>query len=115
MYRTMSCALAGLLILAGGVWADPIAAKVKKVQDKDNKIVVTVDDKEVTYDVAKDVKVTQTSMKKKVANTEDVADGLAGVKEDADVKLTVEKKDGKDTITKIDISVAKKKKKKPAA
>ena len=110
MIRMMACGLAGLLLTAGAGSADPVVGKVKKVEDA--KITVTVDDKDTTYDVAKDVKVTRTSMKKKKAQTQDVADGLAGVKEDANVKLTVEKKDGKETVTKIDVAVAKKKKKK---
>jgi competence protein ComGF len=110
MFRTTICGVTSLLLMAGVALADPIAAKVKKVED--NKITVTVDDKDVTYDVAKDVKVTQTTMKKKVPQTQDVSEGLAGVKEDANVKLTVETKDGKESVTKIDVTVAKKKKKK---
>jgi hypothetical protein len=110
MLRTIIGGLSALLLTAGTASADAVRGTVKKVDGA--RIVVTVDDKETTYDVAKDVKVTRTVRVKKETTTEDVADGLAGVKEGAEAKLTVEKTDGKETVTKIELAAAKKKKKK---
>jgi hypothetical protein len=114
MIQMLTGGVAALLLLAGGETpADPISGTVKKVESA--KVVITIDNKDASYDVAKDVKVTRTVRSKKVTTTEDVAEGLAGVKEGADVKVTIEKKDGKDTVTKIELAAAKKKKKKKAS
>ena len=111
MFRTMFCSLAALLLLAGGASAETIFGKVKKAGD--GKITVTnIDEKDTTYPVAKDAKVTRPILKGKAVTTEDVAGGLSGVKEGEEVTLTVEKKNGKDTVTKIDLPAETKKKKK---
>lgn len=89
-----------------------VKGKVKSVDADQGTLTLTVEEKDQTFTVAKDVKVTQlTGKKAKKATPTDVADGLKGVPNAKEVTLTVEKKDGKDTVTAIRIEFEAKKKK----
>lgn len=113
MVRGTMVAVTALMIAASGLSADEIKGKVKSVDTEKGTITVTVDDKDQTYTVAKDAKVTKLVGKNlKKATTEDVTDGLSGVKADSNVALTVEKKDDAETVTAIKIDALTKKKKK---
>jgi hypothetical protein len=106
MMRSMLCGVAALLLFVGGANADTVFGKVVKIDDK--KITVKVEDAEKTYDIAKDVKVVRPGKKNVLI---DEKGGVSAVKADDDTKLTVEKQDGKDTVTQIELAKKKKKKK----
>src|SRR5882724_5433720 len=103
--RTMTMAAAVLLLTVGGLRAEEIKGNVKKVDADKSVIVVTVDGKDVEYAVAKDAKFTQASTAKKKKKdkvapaTSELTGGLKSVKDDSQVSITTEKKDGKDVVT----------------
>ena len=106
MYRKLFCSLIALLLFVGGVSADVLKGKVKSVDEK--KITVTIDEKDKTFDVSKDVKVVSVGKKAKLT---DVPGGIAAVKAGDEVTLTTEKKGEKETVTEILAPGGKKKKK----
>ena len=120
MLKTGLAAVMALVLAAAGATADEIKGKVKKIDADKNTVVLTVDDKDTTYDVAKDAKITTAvpgAKKKDAPTAKDVEGGLKGLKVGDDATLTVEKKDGKEVATAIKLSgaatVKKKKTKTP--
>ena len=111
MLRTIACGVFALLIGTGGVLAAEVKGKVKKVDADKNTVTVTADDKDTSYDVAKDAKVVKVVGKGKKATTEAVTEGLKGVTTGSEVTLTTSKKDDKEVVTNVKIEGAKKKKK----
>ncbi len=106
MIRKLVCSLAALALFVGTASAEVIKGKVKSVDDK--KITVSVDDKDQSYDVVKDVKVSSVGKKAKLM---DVPGGISAIKVGDEVTLTTEKKGEKEVVTEI-VAPAKKKKKK---
>jgi len=100
-----------LVVLVGSasVWADTVKGKVKRVDADKSTITVTADDKNQSFDVAKDAKVVKVVGKGKKATTETVQDGLKGVAKDQEVTLTTETKDDKDVVTQVKIERARNK------
>src|ERR1051325_6103135 len=80
--------------------ADTVKGKVKAVDTEKKTITVTVDDKDVTYDTAKDVKITALTKKKKITS-ENPLSSLSALTTGAEVTVTIEKKDDKDQATSI--------------
>jgi hypothetical protein len=64
MLRSLA-ALCSLLLLALVVWSAEYKGKVKSVDPDKNTITVTIDDKDRTFNVSDDVKVTQGDKEKK--------------------------------------------------
>ena len=92
MIRTLTPALLVLTLLAaaGSLPAEEIRGKVKSVDGDKGTITLTVGEAERTFQLATDAKVVGLYGKKlKKAVVQDVAGGLRGVKEGADVSLTV--------------------------
>ena len=103
MLRTFVAAVLGLVLVGGGLLAEEIKGKVKSV-DADKKVItVTVDGKD------KEFKVTDTTS---IVGPKGKAlkEGLKakGLKEGANVVLTTDKKDGKETVTEVKLAGAKK-------
>src|SRR5262245_15928074 len=101
MLRTLVCVVVALLLIVGGVVAAEVKGKVTSFEG--NKLTVTTDGKDLTCNITDDTKIYKG---KDVAKDRDKA--LKGLKADAEVTLTVEKKDGKDVVT--EVKFAKKKK-----
>ena len=113
MLRSILSALSVLTLCAGLSLADEVKGKIKSVDAEKSTLIITVDDKDQSFPVAKDAEIYSLGKAKKgqPAPKVTVTDGLKGVKDGADVTLTTEKKDGKDTVTAIKVEKAKKKKK----
>jgi hypothetical protein len=96
------------------VQAAVIRGKVKSTDADKNTITVTVDDKEQTIAVAKDVRVTQPNPAKnnKKRPLVDVPGGLKGLSSGNDVVITTYKNEGKDEAAVIHVDGPAKKKKK---
>lgn len=93
-----------LVLGANGLSADEIKGKVKSVDSGKHTITLAVGDAEKTFDVAADAKVTGLFGKKlKKAVSQDVPGGLKGVKEGTDVTVTSETKEGKATVTQVEL------------
>ena len=107
-----------ICIRSGGLSAadsKEVKGKVKKVDADKSVIVIVVDGKDVEYAVAKDAKFTQApaaKKSKKNATPSELTGGRKAVKEDAQVVLTTEAKDGKDVVTALKVEAAAKEKKK---
>src|SRR3954451_23638645 len=98
MIRTMTAALIALAVLAGTsrLSAEEIRGKVKSVDGEKNTITLTVGEADRTFQVAGDAKVVGLYGKKlKKAALLDVAEGLRGVKDGADVTVTTTESDVK--------------------
>jgi hypothetical protein len=106
-----AAALSALLLAAGGLLAEEVKGKVKSVDADKNQITVTVSDKDTTYDVAKFAVFSTLVGKGKKAQPQELTGGLKAVEAGQDVTLTVEKKDDKDLVTKLQVEPAMKKKK----
>jgi hypothetical protein len=91
MLRKFLCAAFVCLLSVGFALADDVKGKVKSVDPDKSTITVTVDDKDQTLPVSKDVKL---SLGKKVKELKDIKVG-------ADVVLTTSKQDDKDVVTEI--------------
>jgi Cu/Ag efflux protein CusF len=90
MLRRLVCTMVALLLMTGGLLAAEVKGKVKSVDAATSMITVTVGDKDQTFTVAKDAKVS-------VGMVKDLKDLKAG----ASVTLTTEKKAGKEVVTEI--------------
>src|SRR5262245_55801101 len=101
------CTVAAFLLLAGGARADTIKCTIKEVGD--NKVTVTVDGKDKTFELANDAKIVAAAKKNK---TRDIPGGLTGLKLGAEATITTQKVDDKDKVTNIQVGGAKKKKSK---
>jgi Cu/Ag efflux protein CusF len=112
MLRPFLCAAFAHTLAAGGLRADTVTGKVKTVDADKSNITVQDGDKDVTYTVAKDAKVTGLFGKGKKVKPQDLEGGLKGVKEGVDVSLTVVKTDDKDSVTEVKVTTPMKKKKK---
>jgi hypothetical protein len=93
MLRKLLCSMVALLFMTGGLLAAEVKGKVKSVDADKGTITVTVGDKDQTFTVAKDAKVSVGQIK----NVKDIKDLKAGT----NVTLTTQKKDGKDVVTEI--------------
>jgi Cu/Ag efflux protein CusF len=100
------------LVCAGSLPADEITGKVTKVDAQKSKVTLSVDHKDMTYEVAKDVQVLALVGKGSKATFQPNPDGLKGLQEGTNVKLLREPKNGKDLITEIKIITDMPKKKK---
>jgi hypothetical protein len=104
MRRAFLAAVAAALLGAGGLRADTeIKGTVKKVDADKGKLTVTVNDKDRTFDVPKDAKVTIQI----AAGNVTAKDGLKNewfkkaAKDGYTVEVTVEKKKDKEAVTKV--------------
>ncbi len=88
MLRRLLCTMVALLFMTGGLLAAEVKGKVKSVDADKSTITVTVGEKDQTFTVAKDAKVS-------VGTVKDLKDLKAG----ANVTLTTEKKAGKEVVT----------------
>src|SRR5262249_49471084 len=103
---TLLCAVTALLLFAGSAAAaEEIKGKLKKAGN--DKITITVDEKDKTFDVSKDAKVVTLGKKKQLV---DVTGGLKGLKEGDEVTLTTDKKEDKEVVTQVQVAGKKKKK-----
>jgi hypothetical protein len=107
MLRKLICGLFALAVCAGALLAEDIQGTLKKYENR--KITITVDDKDKTFDVAKDVKVYRVN--RKTLNITDVKGGLPKVKTGTIVTITTEKKDDKDMVTQVQVGGVRPKKK----
>jgi Cu/Ag efflux protein CusF len=121
MMRTLAGAALMALIGFSVAEAAESQATVKSVDKAANKIVVTVDGKDITYPVSKDASFNTVSQVpgKKGKTTEKLTPidgGLEGIKAGTKVSLLTEMVDDKETVTSVKVSdgttPAKKKKKK---
>jgi hypothetical protein len=106
MIRKLLCTLVAVALFAGVAGAEVLKGKVKSVDEK--KITVTVDEKDKTFDLTKDVKVTTVGKKAKVM---DLPGGISAVKVGDEVTLTTEKKGEKEVVVEVVAPAGKKKKK----
>jgi hypothetical protein len=106
MLRLLSSLLV-LIACVGGLSASEIKGKITKISTEKNTITVTVDDKDQTYSVDKEAKFVVRGKKKSV---QDVEGGLSGLTTGSDATITLENKDGKDVVTRVEVDRKKKKK-----
>jgi hypothetical protein len=88
-----------LAVLSAGVHgAEDYTGKIKDLDTKKNEITITVDDKDMTFAIAKDVSVffEKKPMKKMPGGLEPLPGGLSGLKTGNMVTITTEKKDAKE-------------------
>ena len=112
MLRFSVCASLVVLFTLNVALSDTYKGKVKSVDADAKTLVVTVDGKEQTFEVPKDVKIfTVGKAKKKQPPPEIVLSGLSALAVGNEVTVTTEKKDDKDVVTGIKLEPAKKKKK----
>jgi len=112
MIRTLSLVAAAMLALPTLLLAEEVKGKVKSVDAEKSTITITVDDKDQTLDVSKDVKVTHlVGKKEKKAESQDLPGGLGALTAGTAVTMTTEKKDDKDVVTAIKVDGLAKKKK----
>jgi len=100
MVRKVFGALVVLLLCVGFTFAEDVKGKVKKIDFDKGTITVTVGDKDMDYAVPKDAKVLD-------ADGKAVEGGLKGSpfkNPGAEVTITTEKKDNKDTVTAIKVT-----------
>jgi hypothetical protein len=100
MRRLALAALFGLVVCAAGR-AEDYTGKIKNLDIKKNQISVMVDDKEMTFPIAKDVSVFYETKpaKKKPGGLEPLPGGLSGLKTGNTVTITTEKKDNQEIAT----------------
>jgi hypothetical protein len=103
MLRRLMVGLCALVVCAGVLIAAEIKGKIKSVDADKNSITVTVGDKDQTFMVPADAKITTAAGK-------DVPDRLKAkqFKAGREVTITTEKKGDKDVVTKIELAPAKK-------
>jgi hypothetical protein len=101
MLRTFVCAMAMLLLCVGGVRAEELKGKIKKVGN--HVLTVTVDGKEHELQIGKETKLLG-------PNGDPLKDGLKNphLKEGTDVVAQVEKKDGKEVASEVKLTAPKK-------
>ena len=99
-FATASFALV-LALGAGRLSADEVRGKVKQVDGDKGRLTLTVGDADKTFDVGDARVVGLYGKKLKKAKTQDLAGGLRGLKEGAEVTLTTAKKDDKDVVTEV--------------
>lgn len=93
-----------LALVAGPASADEVKGKVKSVDAEKRSITVTADSTDKVYPLTADAKVVGLMGKKiKKATLGDLAGGLGGVKEGADVVLTTQTKDGSPEVTQVKV------------
>lgn len=94
-----------ILVACGPLVAEEVKGKIVKIDADKGTITLSVENKDRAIDVEKGA-VIQSPGKKKTL--QDVAGGLAGLKTGDEATATVEKKDGKEVVTKIVTDAAKK-------
>src|SRR5437899_11627918 len=100
MLRFSACASFVLLLTLNVALCDTYKGKVKSVDTDAKKLVVTVDDKEMTFDVPKDVKIFSVGKAKKGQTPPEIAlSGLSALGPGNEVTVTTAKKDDKDVAT----------------
>jgi Cu/Ag efflux protein CusF len=104
MLRRFLAGLAALVLVAGLIVAEEIKAKVKEVTD--DKITVTANDKDHTFDLTDDVKVMRGD---KQVPSDKAKASLKRLKEGANITIVVEKKGGKDVLTEVKLKARAKK------
>jgi ribosome maturation factor RimP len=107
MFTRFVVACVAVAFVGSGLGAEEIKGKITKIEE--GKITLSVDGKETTYVVDKDVKVLGTTGKKNKLT--DFPGGFMALKADQEVTLTTEKKEDKETVVKITAPIKKKKKK----
>jgi hypothetical protein len=104
-------AIPALLLACGSVLADEVKGKIVSVDAGKGTITLSADGKDRTLAVEKGASIQGPNKKKKLI---DIPGGLEGLKAGDEATATVEKKDGKDVVTRL-VSDAETKKGKPAA
>jgi hypothetical protein len=99
--------LAALVLFSGATWAAQIQGPVVKVDAEKNRLTLTIDGKDQTFDIKKGAKVYTLGRKKM-----EVTITLAEVKVGAQVTANVEKEGDKNVLTFVKVEQQKKKKKK---
>jgi hypothetical protein len=112
MLRKTVLACLSLAFSVGLASADSYKGKLKSVDNDKKTITITIDAKDLTYEVAKDVKITALTRGKKKTTSENPVSGLTALTTGAEVTVNVEKKDDKDVATSIRQELMAKKKKK---
>ena len=114
MLRKMLGGVFVLALVASAGWADEVTGKVKSTDAENMKLVVTVDDKDLTFTLTKETEVFSLGKAKKKMPAPKVAvsGGLGGLKTDDGVTITFEKKDDKVEVQSVKVDAQPKKKKK---
>lgn len=113
LMRKYLCALSILLVVAVLARAEIVRGKVKSTDAAKSTITVSDDGKDQTVKVAKDAKITQPAAGKKAKKLPpvEVSGGLSGLAAGVEVVITLDKKDGEDVATQVQVQGGKKKKK----
>src|SRR4051812_9033679 len=97
--KMIGFAVVGLLLCANAAMAEEIKGKLVKVDAKENKITMKVDDKETVYTVAKDCKMPtyhNKEGKEKTSTLESLHTLLEKAKGGVEASIVTTKKDDKD-------------------
>jgi hypothetical protein len=106
MLRKFAVAVLALLFVVGIMIAAEVKGKVKEVTD--DKVVITVGDKDETYSITNDTKFVN-AKGKDISDREKAMKQLKGAaKRNAEVTIQTEKKDGKEVATEIKLPAGKK-------
>lgn len=108
MSRRVVCAFAVLFALAGFIAAAEIKGKITKVDADNNKITVSVDDKEQEFTITKDTKILSGKGNELKGGLKSKAFGEKALKKGVQATITTEKKDGKDVVTEVKLMGGKK-------
>ncbi|MCY2939567.1 MAG: hypothetical protein NTV55_14585 [Planctomycetota bacterium] len=92
-------------MVCGTVLAEEVQGKITKIDTDRSTLTLSVENKDRTLSIAKGLVIQSLGKKKK---PEGVLGGLADLKKGDEATVTIEKKDGKEVITRVVISVAKK-------
>src|SRR5262245_35402519 len=112
MLRQLSGTLLILTLVLGVALGDDFKGRVKSTDAEKNTITVTVNDKDQTFNLAKDAKFVGLYGKKvNKAKILDIPGGLSGVRAGANVTVTTEKKDDKEVAISVKVEDLQKKKK----
>jgi hypothetical protein len=103
MLRTLAYAVVGLLASAGGLRAEDVQGKVKKVDADKGVLTVTIDGKDREFRITDDTKMVD-------AEGKDLKNRLKSKRLEVgqEVTVTCEKKDGKEVCTRVKLTPKKK-------
>lgn len=108
MFRRVLCAVAVLFAVGGFIAAAEIKGKITKVDAENNKITVTVDDKDQEFTLTKDTKIISAKGNELKGGLKSRAFGEKALKKGISATITTEKKDGKDVVTEVKLTGGKK-------